>query len=78
MDIKVLSTGCSSCNTLQNRVETAIEQTDVNASVETIDDIQEIMSHGIMSVPALMVDGEIVSTGDPPSVRDLVNLLQKA
>lgn len=76
MDIKVLTTGCSHCSTLENRVQRALEEANVEAEIETVDDMQEIMSHGIMSVPALLVDGEIVSTGDPPSVREITDLLR--
>lgn len=78
MDIKVLTTGCGSCHTLQDRVDEALDRTDADATVETVDDMEEIMSYGIMSVPTLIVDGEIVSTGDPPSVREIVDLLHSA
>lgn len=78
MNITVLSTGCAHCNTLENRVERALDRADVDANVETIDDMQEVMSYGVMSVPALVVDGEVVSTGDPPTVTEITDLLRSA
>lgn len=78
MYIKVLTTGCSRCGTLENRLNGALDEVNVDADIETVEDIQEIMSHGIMSVPALIVDGDVVSTGDPPSRREIIDLLQSA
>lgn len=76
MDVKLLTTGCSQCGTLENRLKRVVDEVNVDADVETVEDMEEIMSHGIMSVPALIVDGEVVSTGDPPSRREIIDLLQ--
>ncbi len=75
MDIKVLGTGCASCQTLDRRVREAVEQTDENASVEKIEDMQQIMEYGVMSMPALVVDGEVEVAGQAPSVKELADLL---
>ena len=75
MDIKVLGTGCSSCQTLERRVREAIDQTGSDASVEKIEDMQEIMQYNVMSMPALVVDGEVEAAGQTPSVKELTDLL---
>ena len=75
MDIKVLGTGCSSCQTLERRVQEAVEQPGSDASVEKIEDMQEIMQYNVMSMPALVIDGEVEVAGQAPSVKELTDLL---
>jgi len=75
MDIKVLGTGCSSCQTLERRVHEAVEQTGSDTSVEKIEDMQEIMQYNVMSMPALVIDGEVELSGQAPSVKELTDLL---
>jgi small redox-active disulfide protein 2 len=75
MDIKVLGTGCASCQTLERRVHEAAAQTDSDASVEKIEDMQEIMEYGVMSMPALVIDGDVKASGGAPSVQELTDLL---
>jgi small redox-active disulfide protein 2 len=75
MDIKVLGTGCSSCQTLERRVQKAVNATGSEVSVEKIEDMQQIMEYGVMSMPALVVDGEVETSGQVPSVAELKDLL---
>ncbi|MEF8816661.1 MAG: thioredoxin family protein [Salinibacter sp.] len=75
MDIKVLGTGCSSCQTLERRVREAVEQTGSDASVEKIEDMQQIMQYNVMSMPALVVNDEVQVVGQTPSVNELADLL---
>ncbi|WP_263788780.1 thioredoxin family protein [Salinibacter grassmerensis] len=75
MDIKVLGTGCASCQTLERRVHEAVEQAGSDASVEKIEDMQEIMQYNVMSMPALVIDGEVEVAGQAPSVNELTDLL---
>ncbi|WP_423815913.1 thioredoxin family protein [Salinibacter altiplanensis] len=75
MDIKVLGTGCSSCQTLERRVREAVEQTGSDASVEKIEDMQQIMQYDVMSMPALVVDDEVETAGQTPSVKELTDLI---
>jgi small redox-active disulfide protein 2 len=75
MDINVLGTGCSSCQTLERRVHEAVEQTGSDASVEKVEDMQEIMQYNVMSMPALVIDGEVELSGQAPSVKELTDLL---
>jgi len=75
VDIKVLGTGCSSCQTLERRVREAVEQTGSDASVEKIEDMQQIMQYNVMSMPALVVNDEVQVVGQTPSVNELADLL---
>jgi len=75
MTIEVLGTGCSSCKTLEARVNQAIAETGSTATVKKVEDMKEIMSYGVMSTPALVIDGEVVSAGTTPSVKELRSLV---
>ncbi len=77
MEIKVFGTGCAKCKTLENHTKEAIAQLSFDAEVIKVDDIVEIMQAGIMTTPALMVDGKVVVKGKVPSVSDIKDLLSK-
>ncbi len=75
MEIKVFGTGCAKCKTLENNTKEAIAQLSMDAEVIKVDDIVDIMQAGIMTTPALMVDGKIVVKGKVPSVSEIKELL---
>ncbi|MCX6765828.1 MAG: thioredoxin family protein [Candidatus Moranbacteria bacterium] len=77
MNIKILGTGCPNCQKLEQNTKQALKELNIDARVEKITDIQEIMSHGIMSTPAIVADGEIISYGLVPSVDEIKKLLTK-
>lgn len=75
MDIKVLGGGCRSCEALLAAAKEAIAQTGVDAEIEYVTDMERIMNYGVMSMPALMIDGKVVSTGKVLKAKDVVKLL---
>lgn len=75
MDVKVLGPGCRSCATLEANTREALDQLGVEASIEKVTDPVAIVGYGVMATPALVVDGELVSSGRVPDVRRLVRLL---
>ena len=77
MEIKVLGTGCAKCKALEKATKEAVEKTGVNATITKVEDIAEIMQFGVMTTPALVIDGEIVVKGKVPSVDELSKLLTK-
>jgi small redox-active disulfide protein 2 len=77
MEIKVLGTGCSKCKSLEKATKEAVEKTGVNATITKVEDIVEIMQFGVMTTPALVIDGKVVVKGKVPSVSELVKLLSK-
>ncbi len=77
MEIKVLGPGCAKCGQLEDATRKAVEKAGLDATVEKVSDLQEIMSYGVMSTPALVVNGELRVAGRVPSVDDLVALLQR-
>lgn len=78
MQIKVLGSGCAKCNMLEDATRKAVDQAGIDATVEKVTDMAKIMGFGVMTTPALVVDGEVRLAGRVPSVDDLVALLTRA
>jgi small redox-active disulfide protein 2 len=77
MEIKILGTGCSNCKTLEKYVRLAVEEMNLEADIEKVEDIQKIMSYGIMRTPGLVVDGKVIVAGRLPSVKEIIQLISK-
>lgn len=76
MKIEVLGTGCARCNQLEKDVYNALAELDIAAEVSKVKDIQKIMSYKVMSMPALVVDGELKISGRLPSKEELHGYLK--
>ncbi len=77
MEIKVLGTGCTKCKTLEKNTIEAVNELAIDANVTKVEDIVEIMNFGVMTTPALVVDGKVVLKGKVPSVEEIKQLLTK-
>jgi small redox-active disulfide protein 2 len=75
MKIEVLGTGCSKCKALEEAVKQAVAKIGGFHEVKKVEDIVEIMNYGVMSTPALVVDGIVKSSGKQLNVDEIVNLL---
>lgn len=75
MNIKVLGGGCKSCEALLEAAKEAVNSKGIDAEVEYITDMEKIMGYGIMSMPALMIDDKVVSTGKVLRAKDIEKLL---
>lgn len=75
VNIKVLGTGCKNCLIVENRVKEAIQEGGIEATVEKVEDIAEIMKYGVMSTPALVIDEKVVSAGKVLSIKEIKKLL---
>jgi small redox-active disulfide protein 2 len=75
MDIKVLGTGCAKCKTLEKMVRETVESLGIDAQVSKVEDIMDIMTYGIATTPALVVDGKVVLKGRVPSGDEIKKLL---
>ncbi|MFZ5466961.1 MAG: thioredoxin family protein [Pseudomonadota bacterium] len=64
--IKVLGSGCASCKAVYRMVEAAAKAKGVEVRLEKVEDIAEIMRHGVMSTPGVVVDGKVVHAGGMP------------
>ena len=61
--IKVLGAGCKSCHQLYENVKEAVEKLGLDVEVEYITDMEKVMSYGAMSMPALVINEQVVSVG---------------
>ena len=73
--IQVLGTGCPKCKALMANAEAAVKELAVEATVEQVDKITEIMKFNVMMTPALVVDGQVKSAGKLLSVEDIRKML---
>lgn len=77
MRIQVLGPGCERCAKLKEHVEQAVKELGLAAEVEKVTDWRAIAEAGVMSTPALVVDGELLFAGRVPSVETLKPLLSR-
>ena len=75
--IQVLGIGCEKCRTLTANAEAAVREMGIEARIDKVEKVQEIMAFGIMTTPALVVDGAVKSAGRALRVDDIKKLLQQ-
>ena len=78
MEIKVLGTGCPNCKKTKAVVAAAVSELGVNAAVEEVTDLADIMAYGVMATPALVIDGVVVGSGGVPTKQQVEQLLRAA
>lgn len=75
--VKILGSGCAKCRRLEANTREALKQLGVDAAVEHVTDFAEIAAYGVLTTPALVVDGKAVSCGVVLSVPEAVSALKK-
>jgi small redox-active disulfide protein 2 len=75
MKIQILGTGCPKCKKLAEHAEAAAKALQLDFELEKITDISQIIAFGVMTTPALVVDGEVKLLGMVPSVEELKKML---
>ena len=73
--LQILGTGCPKCRLLADNAKAAAEQLGIEYELEKITEINDIMKHGVMLTPGLVVDGEVKSSGKVPDVEHIKELL---
>ena len=74
--IKILGTGCPKCSQLADNVKVAADQLGVEYELEKVTEISEMMQHGVMMTPGLIVDDEVKSSGKVLNVEQIKAMLQ--
>lgn len=74
-DLKILGTGCAKCDKLAAETEAAALEMGLQFTLEKVQDINAIMSFGVMLTPALVVDGDVKCVGKVPSLSEIKLLL---
>lgn len=75
--IKVLGSGCKKCQELENATKIALKELNLDIVVDHVTDFAQIASYGVMSTPALVVNGRVVSYGKVLSVNEVKTILEK-
>lgn len=78
LHVEVLGSGCAKCNQLEANTRTALAQLGIDAQIGHVTDFAQIAAYGVMSTPALAINGTVVSTGRVLTVEEAAELLQKA
>lgn len=75
--IKILGTGCAKCIALEKATITSVEELGLNLDIQHITDMAQIASYGVMTTPALVVNGKVVSYGKSLSIPEIKEILSK-
>jgi small redox-active disulfide protein 2 len=76
MKIQILGTGCPKCEKTTKVVKEVVEELGLEAEIEKVTDLNEIMTFNVMSTPAVVIDGQVKIAGRVPSARALRKLLK--
>lgn len=75
--VKVLGSGCAKCNALEAATVEALKELGMDTSIDHVSDFTQIAAYGVMTTPALVVDGKVVSFGKVLKKEEVINLLKK-
>lgn len=78
LEVKVLGSGCAKCRALEEAVGAALEELGLNTDIDHVTDFSQIAAYGVMTTPALVVDGKVVSYGKVLKKDEVKALIQKA
>lgn len=76
--IKVLGSGCAKCSALESAVREALAELEMDTTIDHVTDFTQIAAYGVMTTPALVVDGKVVSYGKVLKKDEAKTLIQKA
>jgi len=71
MKIEVLGMGCANCNKLYQNVVDAVKKSGKEIEVMKVEDIQKIMAYGVLSTPALVIDGVVKTAEKLPKAKEI-------
>lgn len=69
--IKILGTGCAKCKQTEAIIRETLDEIGVQANIEKIEDIEQIMAYDVMSTPALVIDEQVVIRGKVPTKEEI-------
>ncbi|MFH0978017.1 MAG: thioredoxin family protein [Candidatus Woesearchaeota archaeon] len=76
MKIEILGTGCPKCKMLEANAKKAVEELRIKAEIVKVTEIDKIVDYGVMSTPALVVDGKVKSYGKIANVEEIKKFLR--
>ena len=75
--VKVLGSGCAKCNALEQATREALEELGMDTAIDHVTDFSQIAAYGVMTTPALVVDGKVVAYGKVLKKEEAKALIQK-
>ncbi len=75
-EVKVLGTGCANCNATYKLIEEVCAENGIDVTLHKVEDMADIMAHGIMSTPGVVVDGKIAHAGGVPNKKAVLSWFQ--
>ena len=78
MHIKVLGSGCANCHKVEELAKQAVAQLGIEARVELVTDMQEMLRYGVMNTPAIVINDKVVSTGRVPALSQITTMITSA
>lgn len=75
MKIKILGAGCARCESLEKMTRKAVEDLHLEATVEKVGDIQEILKYEILRTPGLVINEKVILSGSVPKLTELKSML---
>ena len=73
----MLGSGCTKCNELEAATKQALEELGIDETIEHVTDFAKIAAYGVMTTPALVVDGKVVSYGKVLKTEEVIEILKK-
>lgn len=77
MNIKVLGTGCKKCQRLYDLCNELVEELNIDATVEKVEDLKEILGFGVMGTPGLVINDKVQVAGKLPSRKEVKGFIEK-
>ncbi len=77
MEIIILGTGCAKCSATYDKVAKVLKEQNISAELKKEQDILEIVKYNVMSLPTIVVNGEVKLKGYVPSEEEIINALKK-
>ena len=74
-EIKILGSGCDKCNQLYERAVEAVQSTGTVAEVSKVSKVSEIIAFGVITTPAMVIDGHVITTGRVPNLDEMKKLI---
>jgi len=78
MEIKILGPGCFRCHQLEKTTREAVKELGIDASIEEVTDINEILAYRILYTPGLVLNGQLVCSGRVPSKSEIARFITNA
>ena len=75
--VKILGTGCPKCKQTMAIVTDVVNENNIDARIEKVEDIMDIMKYNVMSTPSVVIDEQVIIKGRVPSKSELIEILKK-